>query len=70
MSEQQIIDLLMAAMRDDLLYTDICSCDCDTCVIHALCTNPKEDVSSMGESDWKIWLNEEEKEWMNSGTIA
>ena len=62
MSEQQIIDMLMAAVRDDLSYFDICSCDCDTCVIHALCTNPKEDVSSIGESDWKRWLNEEAKE--------
>ena len=62
MSEQQVIELLIASMRDDLSYIDICSCDCDTCVIHALCTNPKEDVSSMGESDWKSWLNEETKE--------
>ena len=62
MSEQQIIDLLMAAMRYGLSYVDICSCDCDTCMIHELCTNPKEDVRSMGESDWKRWLNEEVKE--------
>ena len=62
MSEQQIIDLLMAAMRYGLSYVDICSCDCDTCMIHELCTNPKEDVRSMGESDWKRWLDEEVKE--------
>lgn len=61
-SEQQVIELLIASMRDDLSYFDICSCDCDTCVIHELCTNQKEDVHSMGESDWKIWLNEEVKE--------
>ena len=60
-SEQQVIELLIASMRDDLSYVDICSCDCDTCVIHALCTNPKEDVHIMGESDWKRWLNEEVK---------
>ena len=62
MSEQQIIDLLIASTRNNLSYLDICSCDCDTCVIHELCTNPKEDVHSMGESDWKKWLNEEAKE--------
>ena len=61
-SEQQIIDLLIASMRDDLSYIDICSCDCDACMIHELCTNPKEDVHYMGESDWKSWLNEEVKE--------
>lgn len=62
MSEQQIIDLLMAAMRDDLSYVDICSCDCDVCVIHELCINPKEDVISMGESGWKEWLESEVKQ--------
>ena len=61
-SEQQVIELLIASMRDDLSYVDICSCDCDTCVINKLCINPKEDVRSMGESEWKMWLNEEVKE--------
>ena len=58
-SEQQIIELLIASMRDDLSYVDICSCDCDTCMIHELCTNTKDDVHCMGESEWKMWLNEE-----------
>ena len=52
----------LKTVRYDVSYFDICSCDCDTCMIHDLCTNPKEDVHSMGESDWKKWLNEETKE--------
>lgn len=62
MPEQQFIELLLAAARDDLSYFDICSCDCDTCVIYKLCISPKDDVISMGELGWKMWLNMEVKE--------
>lgn len=62
MSEQQVIELLLAATRDDLSYFDICSCGCNTCLIHQLCISPKDDVISMGESDWKMWLNKEVEE--------
>lgn len=61
-SEQQVIELLLAATRDDLSYFDICSCNCDTCVIQELCISPKDDVISMGESEWKEWLEMEADE--------
>lgn len=61
MPEQQFIELLLAATRDDLSYPDICS-NCDTCVICKLCVSLKGDMHYMRDLDWKKWLESEVEE--------
>ena len=62
MSAEQIVDILLSAMRDDLSYQYICSITCDDCLFRTLCINGNKDVCEMGDSEWKEWLESEVKE--------